>query len=277
LLPALVCIRISWLTDNTVSRKKSKVDKNQGGSGAKHPQSQKETTNRQVFVEPGVKIDFVDDLREEHKTRHGENTAHQKSQLRWTKIAAGLVFIYTVVMGWQAILTHQSLKATREFFQLDQRPYVFSTKVNPAQFAPPNNRLGTQLYYFNYGKSPALHMKKVGWIFVGDDALKQVDDWFKRLGNGPLEKAKLEESTDSGGSQRPFLSETILMQGEKPVLTTVVSRTSAPSPDVQYVVAMRFQYLDTFGNRYWSDVCFWHPPGDNGEIGNRCIAHNEIH
>lgn len=56
--------------------------------GQDHPRAsthegsgEKESTKRHVYVEPGAKIDFVEDLRKQQKAQQDENTVQQKKQL----------------------------------------------------------------------------------------------------------------------------------------------------------------------------------------------------
>lgn len=238
--------------------------KNEHASAADHNTAQKENTNRHVYIEPGVKMDFVQDLRDKFDAGQKDSASHSKKILLWTIISAALLFIYAGLTFWQGHIARKTLKTTSEFFQRDQRPYVFSTKINPAQAAPPHN-LATQIFYLNYGKSPAMHERREGWIFYGDGALAQAYDWFKDLGDKPL---KWDVRQGEG----------LLMQQE-PAYTTIGSREPFSGDQsqvdaLQYVIAWRVEYEDSFGARYWSDVCWWHPP-EGGIL--RCIQHNEIH
>jgi len=129
-----------------------------------------------------------------------------------------------------------------------------------------DNQLGVRIWYYNFGKSPALHIERAGWIFSGNDAVQQADDWFRQLGDKPLPE------------QGSFIGESTLMQGEPPVANLLPGKNRGASLDAPYVVAMRVQYFDAFGNRYWSDICFWPPFSDMSQnISNRCMNHNEIH
>lgn len=239
------------------------IPKNHKPSDHKDAEGGEQSTNRHVFVEPGVKLDFTDGLKKQHETERTQDQTTQKKQLRWTMATAGLVAIYTLVMVWQGILTRDSLKATREFFERDQRPYVFSSKVGGAQFGGPNNWLVTMVWYQNYGKSPALRVTEKSEILHGNsgrDILKKADEWFRGLDGQP---------------NRPDRQESILIQGDTPTGQPVSSLTSAAGPNVPYAVVMQIVYFDMFGNRYWSDVCFWSLTPDM--VGTRCPKHNEIH
>src|ERR1700674_411845 len=95
----------------------------QQGSG------EKESTNRHVYIEPGVQIDLVKDLKDTYKASRGESTTHNKKQLFWTQVSAGLLFIYAALAWWQGWSAHKTLQAVGEQFRLDQRPYLSVTKL----------------------------------------------------------------------------------------------------------------------------------------------------
>jgi hypothetical protein len=218
-------------------------------------QGEKETTNCHVYIEPGAQIDFVKDLRNQYKTSQDQNTAHSEKILFWTKVSAWLLAIYIALTSGLVCLSYQSWKTTREFFQRDQRPYVFSNNVEPAQIVAPAG-LATHIFYVNYGKTPAMHVRRAGDILHGDNALTQADEWFKK----PARWAE---------------GEGLLMQGDKPVTTIVPSSIPNGDQNAQYAVVMHIEYADIFGNPYWSDVCWWKAL-PNAAI-TRCLKHNEIH
>jgi hypothetical protein len=93
------------------------MDKNDPPTQPKESGSEEKSTDRHVYVEPGVKIDLVDDLRKQQQTYHEENTAQQRKQYFWTKVAAGLILLYTLFSGWQ-------VKIARDTFNAANRPYV---------------------------------------------------------------------------------------------------------------------------------------------------------
>lgn len=84
-----------------MSRKHPKAPKNQQSPAQPQPQGGKETTHRHVYVEPGVQIDIVHDLKEQYKTERRENQSAHKRQLFWTIIGAVILFAYTTAAFWQ--------------------------------------------------------------------------------------------------------------------------------------------------------------------------------
>jgi hypothetical protein len=131
---------------------------------AKHPQNnptsdphkkggEKETTNRHVYVEPGAKIDFVEDLRQEYKANQSDSTTHNKQQLFGTKIGAGLVFVYVALTLWMA----RSAQKTAETAVIDQRPYmVVKLPGNIVPKLAANVALHADVTIVNIGRTPAL-------------------------------------------------------------------------------------------------------------------------
>jgi hypothetical protein len=85
--------------------RKSKPAKDQPPTEQADDQGAEEPRNAQVVVASGIKIDLVNDLRQQHKTEHYETAAYNKKQLLWTKVTAGLVFIYAGLTFWQACET----------------------------------------------------------------------------------------------------------------------------------------------------------------------------
>lgn len=126
---------------------------NNPASNPKNASSDEKSTKRHVYVEPGVKIDLVQDLKDEQHAQRREDAAHQKNQLFWTKVAAGLILIYTLFTGWQ-------LKISLDTFSALYRPYVgvwnVDVKKNEAE-----KKMTINFSLKNFGSVPATN-------FMGD-------------------------------------------------------------------------------------------------------------
>ncbi|MGA3373235.1 MAG: hypothetical protein ABSC48_15885 [Terracidiphilus sp.] len=238
-------------------------------NGAQHNQCKWDGDAR---VSGEINVQFAKDLIDQYRAKQKQDDSHNNKTRLINSLTLVAVIIYASLTAWLVCLSRDNLHTTKEFFQRDQRPYIFATKIDDAilsQTGPPDfleKRLAGHIWYYNFGKSPALHVRKEGWIFYGSDALKQADGWFTQVGG----KGDLQAQVSN-------FVETVLMQGEDPVNTIVLSQSTPPSVQVQYVVAMRIRYQDTFGNQYWSDVCFWHVPDMAPGYSTRCVSHNEIH
>jgi hypothetical protein len=110
--------------------------KNQQTSPADHNTAQKENANRHVYIEPPVQIDIVQDLKKQHETARAEDAASQRKQLFWTKIAAGLIFAYTLISAWQLKVAHDTYIAAN-------RPYVGVNAISTFFFS--QNALGESI------------------------------------------------------------------------------------------------------------------------------------
>jgi hypothetical protein len=269
-LPLFFSLHWVFHGDSTVS--KSKNRKHQHTSSNKPEQSQKENTNRHVYIEPGTQIDFVDALKNQHQTERNEDKSDQDKQRFWTKVGAGLVAAYTLVTIWQACLTRSAIKSAHEQFILDERPYVWQSSVDPKPYIF-GERVIVDTHWVNYGKSPALQFFGKGTVFYGEHALADADKWFDSLGNGKL-------AIDGG-------TVTVIPQGvpsdpkKTPAFGTLFSATVPTAEEAAYmfshdfaiVVVAREQYEDTSGNVYQSDLCFFRFV--SGAIG-QCEKHNKM-
>jgi hypothetical protein len=255
-----------------MSQKKSNHPKNDHSEAQQN--EAKESTKRHVYVEPGVQIDLVKNFRESYESAQTQNTAHNEKQLRWTKVSAALILVYAGITLWQACLTRDVANTAQKQFQQDQRPWIWSASVQPRTMVS-SQRLQADIHLVNYGKSPALEAQGVGKMFFGADAVKQANDWFASLGDGPLSKADARTVTviPPGIPSDPK---------ESPVFTTVLSDKVVTQDDIDFIIktdfsavtAIREQYTDTFGNLYYTDMCLFHFASN--AIG-LCKEHNTMH
>jgi hypothetical protein len=250
-------------------RMKTTRPKNDGG--------EEESTKRHVYVEPGVQIDFVKDLRAKYDATQRDDKTDKAKQLFWTRIAAGLLLLAAGFAGWQDYLTRAAIRDAREQFVKDQRPYVWIFEyIDPKNVhINENEKMWINLPLINYGKSPAVRAKSTGKIFMGPDAMKQADKWFNDLGTGPILTEP--DAVD-------IFPPGIPSDREKPFggYSTLMTDKVLKSGDVDYIlhteqpiaIVMRTQYYDLAGNRYWSDMCM-----SRFATGSypRCLWHNELH
>ena len=81
-------------------------------------------TKRHVFIEPGVQIDLVESLKNQHGAERNEDTTNQKTQLRWTKGATVLLVLTAGFTGWQGWMNRQLVKTAQDTYNAVDRPYV---------------------------------------------------------------------------------------------------------------------------------------------------------
>lgn len=111
------------------------------------------------------KIDLVQDLKHEYKAANRTTDAHNKRQLFWTKIAAGMVIATSFFTGWQALLTRTVIYDDRERFVKQQAPYIWVTPKPP--LIKGGEKIAWDVSYSNYGQSPALNIKVCDAVLVG--------------------------------------------------------------------------------------------------------------
>ena len=131
----------------------------QEGSG------EKESTKRHVYIEPGAKIDFVEDLRKQQKAQQDENTVQQRKQLFWTKVAAALILLYTIFSGWQ-------VKLARDTFIATNRPYigVSGVPIWTPEAGTPDKPLKEFVFHAdikNFGTVPGTNFVFAWKVFLG--------------------------------------------------------------------------------------------------------------
>ncbi len=120
---------------------------------------EEKSNNRHVYVEPGVQIDLVKDLREKYETSQGENTAHNNKVLFWTKIGAFAVIVYAIITGVQWLDLRQN-------FRVDERAWL---QFNAAPDKPGDYRVSWQL---SVGQPVTYPLQVVN---VGKTAARNVD------------------------------------------------------------------------------------------------------
>jgi hypothetical protein len=214
----------------------------------------------------------------------------ERSTLRWTKAAVLVTAATGLFIGLQWLVirgqlsemkaagaqtdqliglyrtqTETSAKAleqAKENLRVDQRPYVWL--ANPVGDHPNVNfnyftdvkQVVVTFHYTNYGKSPAAELQLAHKIFLGPDALSKVRSI-------PLQKSR------------------VLLPAGKDDYYSVVSPPISQADfnlllqkDNNIVVFTRFQYSDTGGHRYESDLCMGKLA--LGTSWQYCETHNEI-
>lgn len=130
-----------------------------------HPQGQKEAAHEQPVISGCVTINLSHDLREQRKTERGEDTTHNKKQLRWTKITAGLVFIYALLtfwLGWSskraADSAQEAADIAKKTMVIDQRAWLFVDNVfthTPTEELEVDKPFYIRVTFKNSGENPS--------------------------------------------------------------------------------------------------------------------------
>jgi hypothetical protein len=175
----------------------------------------------------------------------------------------------------QAGISQRVLETSSNNFRMDQRPYVW-----PAKFYQFPLKVGEQIsanvYFVNYGKTPALRKKSAGRILVlsaTEGVLKQADAFFATFDK---------DESIAGGS------ENILPPGIPPDPTKSLDFVTARSEEVppnqfavdeinktvgSFAIVGVVIYFDSEGTKYRSNFCTMHTEGGSWAW---CERHNEI-
>lgn len=215
---------------------KAKPVKDKPPPNQEDSEGQEKATDTHAHIEGGVEIEFGQNLKKQHKAEHDQTTTHNKWQLGATVITAGLVFIYTLVMGYQTYLT-------REQFREQQRPYLWpvsadwqmppntSGKQNTYVHLRPDRTVEVISVYQNYGSSPAIIVRWTGDTEIGPDALKKLH----------ANRWKEEQS--------------VMPPGRSDTVPTPYTPITALGGELAGYT--RIQYRDTTGHLFESDWCFF--------------------
>jgi hypothetical protein len=223
--------------------------------------TEKEGTGRQF--QPPVVSEVVPSPPPDEKAK---KTVHIYTP--WWKTLAELIGVAAIV--WYTVETHRGITNVQENFAKDQRPYIWQSGIEPRPIEV-NNAIRVNMYFTNYGKSPAIRTRINRKALYGKDALKQADDWFVSMRSKGI----------------PYASESIVPPGipsdlkNAPLWTTIRSDFLLGPDDVAYiahtdqsvVIAAHVEYFDTAGTFYYSDVCFFHL---STGVYASCEKHNEI-
>jgi hypothetical protein len=107
-------------------RKKAKRMKDQWPAKPNQSGGEEKSTNRHVYIEPGARIDFVENLREQYEASQTKTATHNNKQLFWTKVGAGLILIYTFISAIQGCYTRQAANAATSAANTAQQTLIAS-------------------------------------------------------------------------------------------------------------------------------------------------------
>ncbi len=260
LMPFMIFVfHLKFTPMKPIDRQKWKLSQNGKKPGKHKPNSANDkaaTNQNQTYaanntdVPINVHVHLPPSLGKQNGLYDEKKETRDKIKVAVEIVAAALVFVYASITGYQAWMT-------RDFFERNQRPYVSSVDVSPAATAtlPDQARIlvGT-IDYQNYGKSPAMHLSHDERIFSDKDPLQSAYTWFEGMGSKPLPSYSDYKTPYGKDLNKFFGHDYILMMNEKGG-TSVNTITHATTVDAPYVIAIRIQYFDSFGNRYWTDNC----------------------
>jgi hypothetical protein len=216
--------------------------------------SEKKDTKRHVYVEPGVKIDLVQSLKDEHNAVKEENDAHQKRQLLWTKIASALVLLTCGFTGWQAYTTNESLKLAHTQLVAEERPLekmevILNAGTKVAIDFVAGKQISVPVRISNIGKTVGLN-EEVN-LFVEVLSPSQSPS-LTHVG-----QKHVHEFSSFTGAMFPSVSQEFQVPRIDPHTGKSVFTTTEEAIDLtKYVVVYgTVEYNDTFGVHHWTKFC----------------------
>jgi len=139
-------------------------------AAAHHPEAKsggEENTDRYVYLESVAILDITEELKKQHERERGEDARHQKKQLIWTIIAAGIVFLYTAAAFWQGCSSQKSAKAALDAVDAARAANALTVEATRGRLlvtsdgfvSPPEPGEGITARYLiqNVGKSTAFY------------------------------------------------------------------------------------------------------------------------
>jgi hypothetical protein len=233
-----------------------------------------------VHIQGEMVVDFPPYLKKKHDTERDDENTTEGKRFFWSTLIQVVTLVvlgfYTGFTLWQACLTQEAITNNTKQFQIEQRPYIWPLDYTAPKKEPhivANEQMWMNIYWVNYGKSPAVRGGVTSKIFIGEDAMQQADKWF----------ASLSGRMESASGPRLIIPPIIPSDPEKPLSNSTIKSDGPLSPtevdyilntDFPYAAVARFQYFDLAGNRYWSDICM-----SRFKVGSfpHCPANNEMH
>lgn len=221
-------------------------------------------------------------LTEEHNSEREEDTARDQKKYVVEFITLIVLGIYTLATGYQACLTREAINNNTHQFEIDQRPYVWDSNATHPEDVRiiAGQKFWMNIFLINFGKSPALKLRGIAKVFIGDDALDNADRWFAANG----EKALPDNPQDAGIVVPPGLPSG--ERGAKSAFSgggffTVLSDNVLTQDNVNYIlstnekiaIVVHTEYFDAYGKRYWSNLCL---SRYNSGAYPHCSKHNEM-
>jgi hypothetical protein len=155
-----------------MSRNKPESPQNRPTSKPHEDSPKKESTNRHVYIEPGAKIDLVQDLKNAYHTANEQTSAHNDKTLFWARIGAIFTILYVGLTGLIYNSSRQSaeaavkaakaaqdgIKNTTDQFHLDQRAWIGMQSM-AIKIADPKDPIAGQAVVINTGKTFAFNCR----------------------------------------------------------------------------------------------------------------------
>jgi len=227
-----------------------------------------------ITVHGQLETHLPPDHQKKQDTRDEQAAGRDKKRFIVEILTLFAVIIGAGLTGLYVYFTHEALSDAREHFTKDERPWVW---LSSADYLPmqPGSKVQVNEWFINYGKSPAIHIRTRGKVFIGNDAFDKASKWFDSLPQ-PLPKPSDVGSLSVLPQQIPAdpRNTNLYFTNESDEWVSKLNIDFLLGNSFVVVSTSRVQYEDVQGNIYYSDVCSFR--FQNGSIGH-CTHHNEVH
>jgi hypothetical protein len=218
--------------------------------------------------------EVIESLGRKYESAQHDRTEHDEKTLFWARVAGVGVLAYTFLTVAITITAICQVSIARQNFRMDQRPYLLVEDIKGTLKFSRGDKARWDVHYINYGKSPTLDEATDAHVWVGQSAIPNMEEFFKKLtAEKPRGMASFitpPNSSASGPKDNGFhyvslFSENAVDQDDVGYMTT---------HDGGVVMAGRAWYDDLFGERHWTDFCRY--TLITGAVSD-CPTHNDVH
>lgn len=241
------------------SAHKSEVPQNDFDASPQAKGRRKEERYREVHVESPILFERGEALIKQHEKEREEEAREKQKQLRWTKVAAGLVLLYTVAAFLQVQTSENQLR-------MDQRPWIKVEYADPSPMSPASP-ISLPITIRNVGKSPAQQVFCAAIIKIvpiggepdiaqnlvpPDPIYKHKWVWWWKRRTGIV--ATYLRTGDSWPGD-PYTFTAVRSNGSGPELLTLNEAKDMFDRRAYALVFGQVWYLDIFGTTHWTKFC----------------------
>jgi hypothetical protein len=231
--------------------RKPKAAKEQPSAEQENAGRQKETQNTRIYVEGGIEIDLVKSLKKQYEADQDRTKTHNKKQLLWTKITAGLVFVYAGLTFWQACETNSIRSIAHQQLVDSQRPWLGAGQIVAHEKLDVGSLVPTSIEVVNTGNNPAIHASTI----------LQLSAYCGGLPQHLYYEAQREENT----SYSIFMPHESAWVGPdtlvSPITADQMTKLRAADGSCKLYAYATLRYRDSFGGHHWQHLCwYWYVP-----------------
>ncbi|MCU1302665.1 MAG: hypothetical protein JWQ87_2949 [Candidatus Sulfotelmatobacter sp.] len=233
-----------------------------------------------ITIRGRVETNVPPDAVQQHTTEREEDKTQGKRKFVVEVLTLIAVIIYAGITFWQGCLTKrlahtadQTLSTSREQFLKSERPYVW-----PGELASIPMEVGKALrvnvYFLNYGKTPAIKEKSNGQLLVATtkSVLDQADEFFAAIKDHKFESGS-EIILPPGIIPDPQKSQAFVSYSSQIIPGDKNIANALMDTDGSFGVVGAVVYEDTAGSSYTTYFCALH---SKSGVMVWCPRHNEI-